>query len=310
MPKYRSALILGCVLCAAPLFAMGGGGGGGSSSASPSESAPAYDPAVEYQKGITALKAKDFKTAKRAFDRVLAAAPKDANTQYLAGLSRTGLLDYKGATKFLEKAVKLDPELIGAHRELGIAYAKSGAKPKAETTLAALKAKAATCGASCARAAELKAAIDAVAAALSGTTAAALDAPPSLLFASQSQGDTRYLAAVSLINEGRFEEAITTLKASQEAFGPHPDILTYLGFANRKLKRFDVAEGYYRAALLAAPFHRGATEYFGELMVERGDLPNARKMLARLDAQCRFGCAEAEELRAWIAAGHSPHSAG
>jgi tetratricopeptide (TPR) repeat protein len=310
MPKYRAALLLGCVLCAAPLFAMGGGGGGGSSNASPSESAPAYDPAVEYQNGITALKAKDYKTAKRAFDRVLAVAPKDANTQYLAGLSRTGLLDYKGAIKFLEKAVKLDPDLIGAHQQLGVAYAKTGAKPKAEATLATLKSKAATCGTSCAKAGDLKAAIDALSAALSGTPVAASDTPPSLLFASTRQGDMRYLTAVSLINEGRYEAAIATLKESQQAFGPHPDILTYLGFANRKLKRFDVAEGYYRAALMAAPFHRGATEYFGELMVERGNLSGAKEMLAKLDAQCRFGCTEAEELRGWIAAGHSPHSAG
>jgi hypothetical protein len=43
-------------------------------------------------------------------------------------------------------------------------------------------------------------------------------------------------------------------------------------------------------------------------MVERGDLAGAKVMLARLDRQCHFGCAEAEELRRWIAAGHSPHS--
>jgi tetratricopeptide (TPR) repeat protein len=129
-----------------------------------------------------------------------------------------------------------------------------------------------------------------------------------LLFANAAQGDGQYLAAVALINEARYEDAIATLKAAQQSFGPHPDILTYLGFANRKLKRFDVAEGYYKAALAAAPDHRGATEYFGELMVERGDLSGARRMLAKLDAQCRFGCAEAEELRAWIAAGRSPHS--
>ena len=30
--------------------------------------------------------------------------------------------------------------------------------------------------------------------------------------------------------------------------GPHPDVLTYLGFANRKLKHYDAAEAYYREA--------------------------------------------------------------
>jgi hypothetical protein len=81
-----------------------------------------------------------------------------------------------------------------------------------------------------------------------------------------------------------------------------------LGFSNRKLGRYEAAESYYRAALAAAPGHRGATEYFGELMVERRDMKGAQRMLAALDAQCRFGCTEAEELRGWIAAGHSPHS--
>jgi tetratricopeptide (TPR) repeat protein len=305
MPKFRTILILAASVAAAPLFAAGGGGGGGSA---PSQSAPQYDPAAEYAKGVAALQARDFKTAKKAFDRVLPFAPKDANTHYLAGLSRTGLEDWKGAKKYLEKAVKLDPELIGAHRELGVTYAKLADKPGAEATLGALQAKATACGGTCAKATEIKAAADAVSAALAGGTTTGAIAPGGLLFANAAQGDGQYLAAVGLINEARYEDAIATLKTAQQSFGPHPDILTYLGFANRKLKRFDVAESYYKAALAAAPGHRGATEYFGELMVERGDMTGARRMLAKLDAQCRFGCAEAEELRAWIVAGRSPHS--
>jgi tetratricopeptide (TPR) repeat protein len=183
-----------------------------------------------------------------------------------------------------------------------------GDKAGAEATLAALQAKASACAETCPTAAELKVAVDAVAAALSGAPTASLAPDHSLVFASAKAGDALYLDAVAQINERRYEDAIGTLKAAQASFGPHPDILTYLGFANRKLKRFDVAESYYLAALAVAPSHRGATEYYGELMVERGDLAGARLKLAALDTQCRFGCAEAEELRRWIAAGHSPHS--
>ena len=43
-------------------------------------------------------------------------------------------------------------------------------------------------------------------------------------------------------------------------------------------------------------------------MVERGDIAGARKMLAKLENQCRFGCAEADELRRWIIAGRAPQS--
>jgi len=97
-----SSVAVGVLAFASPLSASGGGGGGGGSSF-PSESAPQYDPVAEYSKGTAALQAKDFKAAKTAFDHVLASAPRDANTNYLAGLSREGLGDWKGAKKFLEK---------------------------------------------------------------------------------------------------------------------------------------------------------------------------------------------------------------
>jgi tetratricopeptide (TPR) repeat protein len=305
-PVFLSTLVVALAV-AGPLFAAGGGGGGGGGSM-PSSSGPQYDPVAEYQKGIAALQAKEFKAAKTAFDHVLASAPRDANTNYLAGLSRSGLGDWKGAKKFLEKATKYDPNMTAAWRELGVAYAKLGDRPNAEATLAALQAKVTACADTCPTAGELKTAVDAVAAALSGAPTASLAQGQSLLFAGSATGDSLYLDAVALINDRRYEDAIAALKSAQASFGPHPDILTYLGFANRKLKRFDVAESYYLAALAVAPTHRGATEYYGELMVERGDLAGAKLKLAALDSQCRFGCAEAEELRLWIAVGHSPHS--
>jgi tetratricopeptide (TPR) repeat protein len=129
-----------------------------------------------------------------------------------------------------------------------------------------------------------------------------------LLFASTGEADTAYLEAVSLIHEHRYADAIVSLQKARDVFGAHPDILTYLGFANRKLGHYEVAEDYYRQALTAAPQHRGATEYYGELLVERHNLKGARAMLARLDEICTFGCAEADELRQWIKDGHAPQS--
>lgn len=297
---------LAALIAAGPLLAAGGGGGGGGGF--PSESAPQYDPVVEYGKGVAALKAQDFKAAKVAFDRVLASAPRDANTNLLAGMAREGLGDWKGAKRFFEKTTKIDPNINGAWRGLGVSFAKLGDRPNAEATLARLQAKATACAGSCPAAGELKGAIDAINAALAAAPTASLSPRENLLFASAGAGDALYLGAVGLINERRYEDAIAMFKSAQANFGPHPDILTYLGFANRKLKRFDLAEAYYLSALAIAPQHRGAIEYYGELMVERGDMAGARIKLAALDAQCQFGCAEAEELRRWIAAGHSPHS--
>src|SRR5688572_8802614 len=118
----------------------GGGSGGSSGGSAPSMSAPDYDPAAEYRKGIEALQAQRFEEAKRAFERVLRVAPRDANTNYLAGLAAAGLNDLKGSRKYYERAVRADKELVGAMRELGVTYVRLGETDKAGAQLAALKA--------------------------------------------------------------------------------------------------------------------------------------------------------------------------
>ena len=293
----RKSLLLLTAVCIGPAAAVANPGGGGSA---PSISAPQFDAAAEYRKGIDALKANRFAEAKKSFVRVLGIAPKDANANYLAGLAHSGLNDLKGARKYFERAVRYDKEMVLAHQELGVTYAKLGERPKAEAELASLKQLSARCGASCPDAALLQSAVAAVTAALGAHPHARLETQPGLLFTSAAAGDRAYLDAVSLINEKDYEAAILSLHSARATFGAHPDVLTYLGFAHRKLGRFEQAEDYYRQALAAAPDHKGATEYYGELMVERGDMAGARSMLARLEALCSFGCAEADELRRWI----------
>lgn len=301
-----SAALLLCV--ALPAYADGGGGGGNAMrNAPPSATARSYDPTAEYKKGLEALQAQNYKDADRAFGRVLQSLPRDANTNYMAGMARAGLGEMKDARRFFEKAAKYDDNLIPAHQELGIVWAKLGEPAKARTVLEDLKRRAEACADACAQAADLKAAIPAVEAALGGPPSSRIEpAATDVLFAGHDRGDSAYLQAVALINEKRYEDAIAALGDSARAFGPHPDILTYLGFAHRKLGRYAIAEDYYRQALAAAPQHLGATEYYGELMVERGDLAGARRMLAKLENACRFGCAQADELRRWIAAAKQP----
>ena len=137
-----------------------------------------------------------------------------------------------------------------------------------------------------------------------GSTSARL--APSMLFGGARAGDAAYVQAVSLINERRYDEALASLDAAAATFGPHPDILTYQGYTWRKKGDYARAEGYYRQALAIDPRHIGATEYYGELKVARGDIAGARLMLARLDHLCAYGCADAEELRRWIDAGGEP----
>ncbi len=275
--------------------AQAAGSGGGMSM--PSASAPAYDPTADYAKGVEAFKAGDYKTADKAFRRVVTAVPKDVAALLFAGMTKTALGDFKAAAKTLERAAKIDPQSIPVRREFAIALKKLG-DARADAELAELKARAGSCAESCPQAEDLKTAISAVEAATAATPVAAL--PPETMLAGQGAGDAAYRGAVALINEGRYAAAIAQLRDAADAFGPHPDVLTYIGFAWRKLGEFDRAETYYRQALAIAPDHLGATEYYGELKAERGDIAGARAMLAKLEAQCRFGCIEAEDLRRWI----------
>ena len=287
-----------CLILMPPALAAGGGGGGGSA---PSPSVPAYDPMVEYQKGTTAYRAGDFKAAVGHFKKVVSAAPKEAGAQYLLGASHIGLGDFKKAVKPLEAAVKLDANMIEARRDLAIAHARAGQTAKAQPQLEALTAMQTACGAGCADAAKLADAIAQVNEAVAAGPQAMLPYRPDVQLAEAKAADEVYVTAVSLINEKRYDEAIAYLDAARWAAGPHPDILTYLGFANRKLGQYDVAQGHYQAALAIAPEHRGALEYYGELKLERGNVAGAKAHLAKLEAICGFGCNEADELRRWIA---------
>ncbi len=303
-----SMLIAGLLsLGAGPTLASGGGGGGGGGSL-PSASAPQYDPAAEYRKAIEALDAQKFKDADRALGHVLDVAPKEPNSLFAMGLAKAGENDLKGAARFFDKAVKSDPDHPGARRELALTEIKLGQADKAGAELATLKSEAAKCADSCPQAAQLKSDISLVESALTPPApkpTAALS-PPSLIFASAAQGDRSYVDAVRLINLHRYEAALEQLKAAQRAFGPHPDVLTYLGYVNRKLGRLDEAERYYSEVLAIAPGHVGATEYYGELKVERGDIPGAQRLLASLERSCAYGCVEEDDLRRWIVAGHEP----
>ncbi len=284
-------LSLTSIAAANPPAPVGGGG--------PSASAPAYDPTADYKAGIDAMLKNDYRAANRHFDNVLNALPRDSNVLLLSGLAKAGANDMRGAQRAYERSVRADQKNVDARRELGLLYAKNGDAKKAGQELAALKTQLTACNSACPNADKLKVAVNALETAIA-TPKPAAAAPSSMIFANAKTGDASYLTAIGLVNTHRYEEAIAQLKTAELAFGPHPDVLTYLGFSNRKLGRLDEAERYYQAALKVAPEHKGATEYYGELKIERGDLAGAKQMLARLTEICAFGCAEEQELRRWL----------
>lgn len=292
------APILSAVILASSAPALSSGGGGGGGAEMPSSSAPEYDPVVEYQKGIEAYQAKDFKKAVSAFRHVVSVVPTHAPAQYLLGASYIGQGDYKHAIKPLEAALKADPNLIDAQRDLALSYLQQGDAAKAAVQHDALAARKTACAGTCADAAQIDAALGAIDAAMAGNKPQALGPTRALL--PLASVDATYVEAVSLINERRYEPAIALLKASLWNAGPHPDLLTYLGYASRKLGKYDQAAEWYEEALAAAPNHRGALEYYGELKLQRGDRKGALAHLARLEQLCTFGCRQVDELREQI----------
>jgi tetratricopeptide (TPR) repeat protein len=290
------ALVL-AMLAAEPALSSGGGGGGGAEM--PSASAPQYDPVVEYRKGIEAFEAKDYKKAANAFRHVVSIVPTHAPAQYLLGASLIGQGDYKHAIRPLEAALKADPNLIDAQRDLAVSYAHQGDTAKAAAQREAIVARKTACAGTCPEAAQIDAALGAIDAALAGGAPQALG--PSRPLKALAAVDATYVESVSLINEGRYELAIAMLEGALWNAGPHPDLLTYLGYANRKLGRYDTASAWYREALVVAPNHRGALEYYGELKLQRGDRRGALAHLERLEQICGFGCVQADELRVQIA---------
>ncbi len=277
MKLFRIAAVV--LLCAAASPALGFG-----------SSAPA-DPDKAWADGTAALKAGDYKAAEKQFKIVVDASPGNAEASYYLGVAKAGRGDHKGALKVLETAIAAD--VWPAYEQAGRSYMALGKKDKAQALLEALAAKASACGDSCP--AGIAAARTALTAVIDGTAPAA-PAPQSLLFAPQGEPHAAYLGAVALINQGRYEDAIASLKALGADIGPNADVLNYLGYASRKLGRFDEAQAYYGKALARDPNHRGAREYLGELFVELRRMDEARAQLAALDRLCPYGCTEREML--------------
>ncbi len=98
-----------------------------------------------------------------------------------------------------------------------------------------------------------------------------------------------------------YDGAIKTLLAANEPNSA--DWNNLLGYAQRKKSppNLNAAEFYYQAALKIDPKHKGALEYYGELLLMKNNLPGAEQMLARLDKVCFFSCEEYRDLKEEIA---------
>ena len=91
----------------------------------------------------------------------------------------------------------------------------------------------------------------------------------------------RFAMAFAFNRVGRHADAVAVL--DPVAHRRDPLVLTELGFAFRKLGRFDTAVGYYRAALAIDPDAARTRSYLGEGYVALGRLDLARAELAEIE---------------------------
>ena len=91
-----------------------------------------------------------------------------------------------------------------------------------------------------------------------------------------------------------YKEALKYLYKANKENPYEPDILNYLGFANRKIGNVKDAEIYYLMGLELDPKHNGINEYLGELYVLTNRTNLAKE---RLNILKNCDCKEYQELK-------------
>lgn len=114
--------------------------------------------------------------------------------------------------------------------------------------------------------------------------------------------DPDYAAGRKAIEAKDWNVAIKAFSAAALRAPDNADIQNYLGFANRKAGKLDVAFKHYHRALALNPRHKGAHEYIGEAYLMAGDLAGAQKHLEALRNLCLLPCDEMRDLEREIAA--------
>jgi tetratricopeptide (TPR) repeat protein len=106
----------------------------------------------------------------------------------------------------------------------------------------------------------------------------------------------RYHAAYTLIyDQEDFAGGITALRAMGN--DDNADVATLLGYASRKLGRYDDAKYWYDKALAADPQHALTWSYYGMWHAEQGNLLKANDDLEKVRLICGTECKEYGALK-------------
>lgn len=101
-----------------------------------------------------------------------------------------------------------------------------------------------------------------------------------------------------LARTGQYADALDILKKSAVK---DERVLTYIGFATRKLGDHDTAMGFYERALAMNPNYTVARAYMGEAFITRGEIGKAREQLTEIEQRCGKSCVEYAELATELA---------
>lgn len=106
-----------------------------------------------------------------------------------------------------------------------------------------------------------------------------------------------FYAGYWLAKNGSYREALDYLR---QAENPDERILTYIGFATRKLGDVDGAMRFYDRALAKNPDYSVARAYMGEGFLARGEPAKAVEQLSEIEKRCGKACAEYADLTGHI----------
>ena len=95
-----------------------------------------------------------------------------------------------------------------------------------------------------------------------------------------------------------YEGGIAVLRAM--GHDDNADVATLVGYANRKLGRYDDAKVWYERALAADPNHALTWSYYGMWQAEQGNILKAKDDLQKVASICGTTCPEYTKLKSAI----------
>jgi len=113
---------------------------------------------------------------------------------------------------------------------------------------------------------------------------------------SEQQFREDYVRARALIMSGEYSAGIAAMRALGR--DDNPEVANFIGYASRKLGRYEDSKIWYERALAADPNHVRTWSYYGMWHAEQGNILKARDHLDRIQAICgNTTCKEYVDLK-------------